>query len=348
MKKISISDIAKELNVSKTLVSLVLNDKAKENRISAEVEQKVRDTAKKMNYRPNPFAQSLRSGESKTIGLIVSDISSNFFSTISKVVEKEASRYNYHVMIGSTGENTKKQEEIIKLFNDRYLDGLIITPTFGSENQILQLKKDRVPFVLIDRDFSKIKANSIVVDNYSASFNAVDHLIKTGFRNIGVLSTLSMMYSLKLRVEGYKDALRQNGLRLKNKNIREIDFSNQREGVNREINDLLSGPRPIDALYFANCDLANIGLEIIYNLGIKVPDDLAIISFDDPQSYKYSFSRITAISQPLEEIGIKAVQLLLQQIKNEDMPANDYEQIILKTTLNIRDSSSRKLEWIHV
>jgi LacI family transcriptional regulator len=336
LKKISITDIAKELNVSKTLVSLVLNNKAKENRISEEIEQKVRDTAKRMNYRPNPFAKSLRSGKSQTLGLIVSDISSNFFSNLSKSVEKEAAKYNYNLIIGSTGEDIKKQEEIIQLYKDRFLDGLIISPAFGSEDQILQLRKENFPFVLIDRNFSKIKTNSIVVDNYNASFKAVQHLLNNGYKNIGVLSTLSMMYSLKLRVEGYKDAIRQSGLRLKNKLIKNIDFFNMRQGVETELKDLLSGPSPIDALYFANCDLATIGLEVIYKMGIKVPEDLAIISFDDPQSFRYSFSPITAISQPINEMGTKAVQLLMNQLENKESVS---QQITINTTLNIRESS---------
>ena len=342
MKKISIKDIAEELQVSKTLVSLVLNGKAEENRIGKEVEMRVKETAERLNYRPNPFARSLRSGKSQTIGVIVADISSKFFSMIAKTIEDEAGKHGYKVMFGSTDESHEKLEDLVKVFKDRGLDGYIIAPSLGTEKQILQLKRDHAPMVLIDRHFPKIKTDFIGVDNYQASYNAVEYLIKNGYRNIGMLSTLSNNYNLKLRVDAYKDALRKNGIPVKNKWIREVDYERMKEGIDREIEDLLHGPKPIDALFFTNCDLTGFGLEKIYNMGIEVPGQLAIISFDDPQSFRYSFSPITAIAQPIEEMGRQAVRILMDKINHPQAKHEQFQQIILPTEFIIRESSPKK------
>lgn len=339
MKKISISDIAKELNVSPTLVSLVLNGKAREKRISREIESKVKDLAKKLNYEPNHVARSLRSGRSHTIGVIVADISNDFFSFIAKTIEDESAKFGYKVMFGSTDENPEKLAELLKVFKDRRLDGYIISPSLGTEKQILQLKKDNLQFVLIDRQFPLIKTNYIVVDNYDASYNAVQHLIDNGYKNIGLLSTLSKNYNLKLRVEGYKDALRNNDIRVKNKIIREIDFIGMKNEVEREIVDLTSGPNTVDALFFTNCDMTGYALEKIYNLGIKVPEELAIVSFDDPHWFRFSFSPITAISQPIQEMGRQAVNLLMSKLQSLESDKNEYQYVVLPTGFVIRESS---------
>jgi len=344
LKKPSISDIAKELSVSPTLVSLVLNGKAREKRISKEIELKVKALAKKLNYKPNFMARSLRSGRSHTIGVIVADISSMFFSMIAKAIEDESAKFGYKVMFGSTDENPDKFAELIKTFKDRRLDGYIITPSLGTEKQILQLKKESIQFVLIDRQFPKIKSDYIVVDNYNASFNAVQHLINNGYKNIGLLSTLSKNYNLKRRVEGYKDALRKNGLLVKTKLIREIDFSEMKKDVVREVQDLVSGPTPIDALFFTNYHMTAFALETIYNLGIKVPEDLALASFDDPQSFRYSFSPVTAIAQPIDEMGKQAVHILMDRIQNPASNQTEFKQIVLPTTFNIRESCCNKLK----
>lgn len=342
MKKISISDIAQELNVSKTLVSLVLNGKAKENRIGKDVEIRVKETAERLNYRPNPFARSLRSGRSQTIGVIVADISSKFYSMLAKTIEDEAAKYDYKVMFGSTDESSEKLGELLTVFKDRHLDGYIISPSLGTEKQILQLKKEQTHFVLIDRQFPKIKTDFIGVDNYQASYKAVKHLIKNGYQNIGMITTLSNNYNLKLRVDGYKTALRDNGIRVKNRLICEIDFTNVKEGIGREIENLINGPYPIDALFFTNCDLTGYALEKIYNMEIEVPNQLAIVSFDDPQCFRYSFSPITAIAQPIEEMGRQAVKILMGKITNSEKKVVDYQQVVLPTHFIIRESSSKK------
>lgn len=342
LKKISIKDIAEELKVSKTLVSLVLNGKAKENRIAKEMEIRVKETAERLDYRPNPFARSLRSGRSQTIGVIVADISSKFFSMIAKTIEDEAAKYDYKVMFGSTDESSEKLEELLKVFKDRRLDGYIISPSIGTEKQILQLKREQTQMVLIDRHFPKIKTDFIGVDNYQASYNAVQYLIDNGYQNIGMLSTLSKNYSLRLRLDGYKAALRENGIRVKNRLIREVDFLNRKEEIDREMEDLIHGPLPIDALFFTNCDLTGYALEKIYNMGIQVPNELAIISFDDPQCFRYSFSPITAIAQPIEEMGRQAVKILMDKINHTERKAKEFQQIILPTNFIIRESSSKK------
>lgn len=338
MKTTSIKDIANKLNVSTTLVSLVLNGKARKNRISRDIEMQVIDLAKKMDYKPNQLARSLVSGRSYTIGVIVADVSNVFFSMVAKSIEDEAAKFGYKIMFGSTDENPEKFAELLKVFKDRRLDGFIVTPSVGTEKQILQLKKENYQFVLIDRHFPRIKSDYIVVDNYNASYNAVTHLINNGFKNIGMVSILSKNYNLKQRVDGYKDALRQHGIKLKNKLIREISFLDMEKDINREVEDLTKGADPVDALFFTSCEITGYALEKLYTLNIKVPQDLALVSFDDPRSFRYSFSPVTAVSQPIHEMGKQAVNLLMEKIQNPSPAQNGFKNIILPTRFVIRES----------
>ena len=171
MKNTSLSDIARKLGVSTTLVSLVLNGKSKESRINDEVAQKVRETAGKMNYKPNQLARGLRTGKTQTLALIVADISNIFFARLARVVEDEAGKFGYKVMFGSSDESPEKLSEMLNVFQERKVDGFIISPTEGSMRYISEFKKKNIPFVLIDRYFPKIKSKSFWVDSKTGGSN---------------------------------------------------------------------------------------------------------------------------------------------------------------------------------
>ena len=339
MKKTSLSDIAKHLGVSKTLVSFVLNGKGKEFRISEDICKKVLEVAKELNYQPNRIAQGLRTGRTNTIGLIIADIANPFFGILGREIEQEASRFGYRVIFCSSDENPEKSEQQIAMLQQSQVDGYIISPPKNSEEQIKALARGNIPFVLIDRYFPEIECNHIGIDNFDAAYRATNHLIAKGRKKIANITVNLDLVNMQDRTEGYKQALRDAGIPVDESLIKGLPFSHENKDVARAIKELVgkSSQNRVDAILFSTSKLGINGIESIAALGLKIPDDVAIVSFDNPDAYKICVSPVTVINQPLKEIGKTAVQILLNEIKHPDAPAK-FQNVTFKTDLIIRKS----------
>jgi LacI family transcriptional regulator len=317
MKRTSLTDIAEKLDVSVTLVSMALNGKAKENRISDEMVEKVLETAEELNYRPNQLARGLRTGHSKTIGLIVADISNPYFAQIGRKIEDEAERNGYHVIFCSSDEDAKVSRILIDLLNERQVDGLIIAPAAGSEEQIRELQESDIPLVLIDRRFPAIKTNYVITNNYDISFKLVSLLLEEGYRRIG-----TMFYNLELphmqrRLKGYKAAFREKGLPFDQEWIGEVGFENLQEDIRGEFQRLLSPDINCDAFFFPTGELAVKTFKSSLGQDRKPSGNVGVGCFDDPDLFYFSSFPTLSVAQPLEEIGAKAVDIILGEIENE-------------------------------
>ena len=339
MKKTSLSDIAKQLGVSKTLVSFVLNGKGKEFRISEEICKKVLEVAKELNYQPNRLAQGLRTGKTNTIGLIIADIANPFFGILGREIEQEAARYGYRVIFCSSDENPEKSRQQIAMLQQSQVDGYIISPPKNSEDQIRTLAQGNVPFVLIDRYFPEIECNHIAVDNLVAAYGATNHLLARGRKRIANITLNLDLINMSQRTEGYKRALQDADIPVDENLIKVLPFSHDNKDVARAVKELVSksAQNRIDAILFSTSKLGINGIACISALGLKIPDDIAIVSFDDPDAFKICNSPVTVVSQPLKEIGKTAVHVLLNEIRHPDSPAK-IQQVILKTELIIRKS----------
>jgi len=339
MKKTSLSDIAKKLGVSKTLVSFVLNGKGKEFRISDDICKKVQEVAKELNYQPNRIAQGLRTGKTNTIGLIIADIANPFFGILGRECEQEAARYGYRVIFCSSDENPDKSKQQIAMLQQSQVDGYIISPPRNSEDQIQALAKSRVPLVLIDRYFPEIECNHIVVDNFDAAYKATNHLLARGRKKIANITVNLDLVNMIERAEGYKQALIDASIPVDENLIKVLPFSHDNKEVARAIKELVGKPgsKKIDAILFSTSKLGINGIESITAMGLKIPDDIAIVSFDNPDAYKICISPVTVVNQPLKEIGKMAVQLIINELKHpESIPK--IQKITLKTDLIIRKS----------
>ncbi len=337
MKKVSLADVAKSLGVSKTLVSLVLNNRGDEKGINKDTQQRVRDKVKELNYKPNQFARGLRIGKSNTIGLVVADISNSFYAKMCRSIEDNCTAKGYNLIICSSDENPDKESELIQMLVDRQVDGLIISTTQKNNHDITQLKKNNFPFVLIDRDIPKLKTNYVGVENKLGAKNAVEHLIKLGNKKIGHLTiSPSHLSSLKERTAGYKDALKENGIRVDTSLIREISFENIKEDVRRELKELLSPPQNINSLFVANNNIAVACLECFKEMNIRIPQDVALVSFDDIDAFKLCYPPVTAVVQPITQMGEEVVTLLIDNIENDE--GFQSKQISLPNRLEIRRS----------
>lgn len=341
MKKTSLNDIAVRLGVSKTLVSLVLNGKGREHRISEEVCKKVIAAAKEMNYQPNQIAKGLRTGKTYTIGLIIADIANPFFGKLGREIENEASMYGYRVMFCSSDENAENFRLQLKMLQQGQVDGLIISPPPGSEKQILELEKSKIPYVLIDRYFPEIDSNTVVTDNFQAAYDATKHLTDQGFRNIACITVNNTLINMRQRLEGYKKALMDSGLKIVDKWIKILPFSHEKNDFDLAIKELTIGSRErADAVFFTTSKVGIMGLECIHALGLQIPDDIAVVSFDDPDAYRISNPPVTAVAQPLKEIGSQSVEILMQLMSGKGRK-NKAKKIVLNTSLRIRKSSER-------
>lgn len=336
MKKASLKDIAQQAGVSTALVSYVLNGKEKETRVGEAIAQKIRQIAKELNYQPNHLAKSLRSGKTHTIGLIIADISNPFFANIARVVEDEAKRNGYTVIIGSCDEHADKSWDLLNVLINRQVDGFIIVSCEGSENQVRYLKERNIPFVLLDRHFPEIQTDFVATNNYKASYDAGVHLIGNGYSRIGIIAYNSNMYHMAERVRGYKHALRDHGIDFQESWHKTVNFETMDKEVKTVIDDIISAEHRVDAIIFATYGLAINGLKYINELRLKVPSDLAIVSFGQAEVFDLYYCPITYVHQPLQSLGKTSVEYLLKKLKN---PEEGMKQILMEAKLIARDSS---------
>jgi LacI family transcriptional regulator len=340
MKKTSLNDIAQQLGVSKTLVSFVLNGRGKEFRISDEICRKVLETAKELNYQPNRIAQGLRTGKTKTIGLIIADIANPFFGKLGREIEQEASMQGYRVIFCSSDENADKFKQQVAMLQQSQVDGYIISPPINSEEQIKSLLKSHTPLVLIDRFFPEIDSNYIVVDNLDAAYKATSHLIALGRKRIANITLNMDLINMKERTEGYKNALVDHGITPDERLIKILPFSHDNTDVVKAINELVGDKSNLnaDAILFSTSKLGVMGIECISALGLKIPDDVAVVSFDNVDAYKICVSPVTVIGQPLQEIGKRAVQILLSELSVAKKSVVKSQKVKLLTELIVRKS----------
>jgi LacI family transcriptional regulator len=333
-KRVSLKDIAEKVGVSIALVSYVVNGQEKEKRVGADLVQRIRDVAIELNYKPNQIAQSLRSGSTKTIGLIVADIANPFFGNLARVIEDEASRHGYTVIFGSSDEDSNKSASLIDILLNRQVDGFIIVPTEGADLQVKTLQERGVPLVLVDRYFQELNTNYVLLDNFRASFEAITHLIKNGRRRIGMIAYQSNLIHMQERTRGYLEALKVNNLENEIR-IELVRYDHINTDMKKAIDKLLSGGNKIDALFLATNALTIACLYKVKELSLKVPDEIAIVGFDGNAAFDFFYAPLTYIEQPIEVMGKEAVRMLVVQMNGYKKT----EQIILRHKLIERQSS---------
>ncbi|HEY4064097.1 MAG TPA: substrate-binding domain-containing protein [Puia sp.] len=341
MKKVSISDIARKAGVSVSTVSFVMNDKAVKMRISREVIEKVENVAREMGYRPNQLARGLRTGKTKTIGLIVENISNAFFATLAKTIEDEAKKYDYKVVYCSTDNDEEKARELINMLSQRQVDGYIITPTQHLAEDIRRLQAESKPVVLIDRYFPQHEEiPAVLVDNYEGVAQGTEFLLGKGYRKIALVTIEAEMAHMKDRLRAYYDVMARHGDAVEERLVKVVPYQFDREMALKEIKNLLSGTDAPDAVFFLTNYLGVLGIEAIKDLEIKIPEQLAVLCFDDNDIFRLYNPTISVIRQPIEEIGQKAMFALIERLKHtgtgvypEDKPVKLAAELIPRQSI---------------
>jgi LacI family transcriptional regulator len=314
-KLVSLKDIAVRAGVSTALVSYVLND-SRVNRVNKDTAQKIKNIACELNYNVNQLARSLKTNKTQTIGLIVSNIGNPFSASLARIIENESAKKQYTTIFGSSDEDVSKFENLVNTFVNRKADGLLLSPPAGCEHIILKLQEQGVPFVLIDRYYPDIKTSYIALDNFAASFEATKHLIATGRQRPAMIGYKTALFHLKERNRGFVEALQQHGIAFRPGMLKLVDTGDKKTAIEAAIRQLLNEEPRIDALILGSNTIATGGLRYINKLSVKVPGELAILSFDQAEMLDVFYSPVTYIEQPLEEIGKLSIETILKQIED--------------------------------
>ncbi|MVN92831.1 LacI family DNA-binding transcriptional regulator [Mucilaginibacter aquatilis] len=335
-KKISINDIAQQLGVSITTVSFILNGRAQEKRISEKLVKKVLDFVQEVNYKPSSLARSLRTGKTNIIGLMVEDISDPFFSAIARAIEAIAYQSGYKIIYCSTENATEKTRELIAMYNERHVDGYIIVPPEGVEQDIKLLLDTGKPVVLIDRYLPAIDTDFVVVDNEKSAYDATCHLIANGYKNIAFVTIDSLQPQMLDRLSGYEKAMQANGLP---QLVKEIAYKSSEQAM-QHIAAFIDRKKEVDAIFFATNYLCVSGLKATAGKGINIPQSIGVVSFDDYELFELYSPSITTVSQPTDKIAEHAINLLISRLKKA-VSDKKFQKIILPTSLIVRKSSVR-------
>lgn len=327
----SINEIAKHLNVSKSTVSLVINGKAEQGRISQALAERILTYVQEIGYKPNVFAKSLATGRSHTIGLIVENISDSFYGPIALHIEKYLRKIGYHVFYSSTLGSIELGNTIVETMLDKKVEGLIVCPTNQMETSLEAIQKQQIPLVIFDRKAGDMATNYVGTDNYGGSLLAVDHLLENGFQQIGLVTNDSTQSQMIDRLNAYTDKLSQEGFHA---TILRLDFQADALEKAEQIKVFLRENPQLDALYFTTNYLCIAGLKAIQALNRE--GKYAIISFDDHELFELLQPAISCVEQPVAQIAQEAINLLFKQKKSPDLPL---QQVIIPSKLIKRKST---------
>jgi len=333
--KVTINEIARRANVSKATVSRVINNKA--DGVSEETRQRVLDIIKKAGYVPNALARGLTTKETKVLGLVLPDITNPFFTKVARGVEDLASKYGYSTILCDTDDDFEKESSYIDILIKNQVDGIIYTGI--DKNNVKNIKtivNNNVPCVILDRRGKDIDLPCVFTDSKKGMYNNIKYLLSLGHRNIAYISGPKYSSNSKERLEGYFQALAENGIKPNEKLIVYGDY--KLDGGARCMEALLNKMDSFTAVACAN-DLMAIGaLNFLKGKKIKVPEDISITGFDNIDMTNITNPPITTVDQFTYELGCRAGELLIKILKREEVKE---KIIVLEPELRIKESVKR-------
>ena len=325
---VSMQDIANKLKVSRATVSLVLSGKAKDSRVSRAMCDKIMQAAKEMDYQPNEIARSLRMGQTKTIGVVVTDISNEFFGRFTFHIQEQAKKYGYTVITTNTNENLKEFDDMITILLNKRVDGIIFVPVDNGQEVAAKIVNNHIPMVQIDRYYPDFEANYIGINNYKASAEATNALIVKGCKRISVICYDINLNALSERRKGCVDTLEKYGFYDPDLVI-DIDYEKQEDEIRQAISKLYDSRQKIDAVFFCSRRIFITGIEAMHQQGIRIPEDMQVLCFDRIESFVTTGIPINYIEQPIRKMGERAVDLLMEQINgHKEINHSEFEATI--------------------
>ncbi len=332
----SITDIAKELNISPSTVSRALNNHPA---ISTKTRDAVIELARKLNYQPNLLALNLLRNRTNLIGVIVPEITSYFFSSVISGIQDLLNPLGVNMIIGQSNESYNEEKSIVNTFASIRVDGFLISPSSETKNfdHLQMLTDNNIPLVIFDRDCEGIDVDKVFVDEYKGAFQAVEHLVKTGCRRIAHIAGSSTLSTSRHRLEAYKDALKLHNIPVNEEYIVESEGFAPEHGID-PTKKLLALPNPPDAIFTINDGVAIGSMYVIKNSGIVIPDQISVIGFDDDPHSSYFKPSLSTVWQPTYEMGMLSARILMKRVNsNNDLSKIRVEKLFPE--LIVRGSS---------
>lgn len=326
----TMEDVARAANVSMSTVSHVLNGTRK---VSPGTVQAVRDAMRETGYVPNSLAQALAGAATKTIGVAISALTNHYFTETVRAIEAECARRGLMMFLADTHDDPEQELRVVQALHQRRVDGIVLAPTSGGDRRALDyLRANGIPSVLVDRIIPG-EFDQVGVENVLSCMQLVSHVIGHGHRRIGFIAGAPGIPTSAERLEGYRAALNHAGIPFDTDLVRNGESSS--EPARRAVHELLSLDSRPTAIVAAN-NLMMIGaMHALRDAQIEVPAQIALVGFDDFDWADFFTPRLTVVAQPLDEIGSRAVELLMKRIAQPD---GSYEIARLPPTLHIRNS----------
>lgn len=331
----TIYDVAKKANVSAMTVSRVINNASN---IKEETRQKVLKAIEELDYIPNRSAQSLISKDSKLLSLIITDVTNPFYTNVARGAEDKAHERGYQLVFSNTDESFDKESSYIRAAISRGIDGILFTPS-GDESirNVRLLSKYNIPVVLVDRKLEGTNLDSVVGDNINGTKALMNHLYELGHTRIGLVTGPSVVSTTKERDEGYLNFMKEKGLPIDERWIFRTDLTKRRTSV--YISQLLAlPPEEQPTAFFSNNNFLAVDLlNSLNHFGIRVPRDVSVVCFDDPQPISMPDSLLTVVRQQPYEYGYVGMEMLINKIEGE--VSNKPRTVVYTPELIIRHST---------
>lgn len=317
-KRTSLNDIAKALNVSKATVSFVLNGKGDQFNISKEKQRLIKEKAKELSYVPNFFAKSLRQGETKTIGLVLPDISNPFYAEICKIVQEKLYESGYNTFIVNTNDDNELEKVLMRELIQRSIDGMIISPSNNIQELIPILLETHIPVVFTDRPGDE-NADFVGLDNKMEAKELVSKFSKKPKRLVALVSSPTDVSTVQERIEGLNIGCDELGIPFEY-----VDLPQEVQDTDKVLKEEIA--KGTDSFVTLNNKCALPVIAALHKLNIKVPEDVRLISFDDNPAFPYILPPVSALRQPVAEIAAKSVDRLYSRLKEAKAPGEHFIQ----------------------
>lgn len=332
----TVTDIASELGISPSTVSRALNNHPA---ISDKTRKAVVKLARKRNYQPNLLALHLLQKKTNSIGVIVPEITSYFFSSIINGIQDYVNSLGVNMIIGQSNESYEEEKSIVQTFTSINVDGFLVSPASEDKRKdhLEVLTSSNIPLVIFDRDCIGIEVDKVFVEEYSGAFQAVEYLIRTGCRRIAHIGGPQTLSTARHRLRAYKDALKKHDLPIRAEYIVEAGGFSPEHGI-EPVKKLLSLKHPPDAVFTINDGVAIGAMYIIKDAGIQIPEEISVIGFDDDPHSSYFKPSLSTVWQPTYEMGMLAARMLMKRISSR----NEFTKLKTETLmpeLVIRGSS---------
>ena len=343
-RKITLKQIAKELDVSISTVSKALRNSIE---ISEDTREKVQAFAKLYNYRPNNIALSLKNRKTKTIGVIIPEIVHHFFAQVIRGIELVANKRGYNVIVGLSNESFDKEVINMQMLANGSIDGFILSIAKETLQQqdyhhFNETISQGMPIVMFDRVVNDIVCDKVIIDDLKGSKNAVTKLLENGCKHVAIITTKDYVSVGKLRTQGYLEALDDYKMSPNSNLILKVDdellSEDHLDSLESEIEQLFKQNKKIDGIFAVNELYAIIAMKVARKMGLLIPNDIQFIGFTDGVLSKHATPSLTTVSQHGQEMGEKAADLLIEKLENEE-EEEQFKTIIIETNLIEREST---------